>query len=133
MPSHFHMNLSGPRPGCACNNRKLSEQNWDFLLRATLTENRWFARLNRLRQRNGRVSWQAGDELGQFNGDNIPRWVESWLRNKKPGDELHLRVLRREQAVDLTFALGGKSESVLRQLWRIRRRRPGRAPSARVC
>ena len=59
-----------------------------------------------------RAGLQVGDELGQFNGDNIPRRVESWLRNKKPGDELHLRVLRREQAVDLTFALGGKSESV---------------------
>jgi hypothetical protein len=55
---------------------------------------------------------QVGDELSQFNGENIPRHVEYWLRNKKPGDELHLRLLRHEQIVDLKFALGGKSETI---------------------
>jgi len=60
-----------------------------------------------------RAGLEAGDELSQFNGENVPRRTEYWLRNKKPGDMLLLRVLRNGQAVEITFALGRKSESIL--------------------
>jgi predicted metalloprotease with PDZ domain len=51
------------------------------------------------------------DEITNFNGENVPRRPEYWLRNKKPGDTLKLSVLRNEKLVEITFALGGKSES----------------------
>jgi len=60
-----------------------------------------------------RAGLEAGDELSQFNGENVPRRTEYWLRNKKPGDMLLLRVLRNGQAVEIAFALGRKSESIL--------------------
>jgi len=59
-----------------------------------------------------RAGLLAGDELSQFNGENVPRRNEHWLRSKKPGDELHLRLLRNEQPVEIRFALGGKSATV---------------------
>ena len=40
-----------------------------------------------------RAGLLPGDEVGQFNGENVPRHAETWLRNRKPGDELHLRIL----------------------------------------
>jgi hypothetical protein len=54
----------------------------------------------------------AGDELVNFNGENVPRRPEYWVRNKKPGDTLKLSVSRSERPIEVTFALGGKSESV---------------------
>jgi predicted metalloprotease with PDZ domain len=54
----------------------------------------------------------AGDEIVNFNGENVPRRAERWLRNKNLGDTLKLRVLRSEKPLDLTFVLGGKSESI---------------------
>ena len=60
----------------------------------------------------GRAGLLAGDEVSNFNGENVPRRPEYWLRNKKPGDTLKLRVLRNEKAIEITLALGGKSESV---------------------
>jgi predicted metalloprotease with PDZ domain len=59
-----------------------------------------------------RAGLRAGDEISNFNGENVPRRPEYWLRNKKPGDTLKLSVLRNERPVEITFALGGKSESV---------------------
>jgi predicted metalloprotease with PDZ domain len=59
-----------------------------------------------------RAGLLAGDEVGNFNGENVPRRVEHWLRNKNPGDTLKLGVLRNAKPLDLTFALGGKSESI---------------------
>jgi S1-C subfamily serine protease len=60
----------------------------------------------------GRAGLLAGDEVSNFNGENVPRRLEYWLRNKKPGDTLKLRVLRNEKPIEITLALGGKSESV---------------------
>jgi predicted metalloprotease with PDZ domain len=59
-----------------------------------------------------RAGLQADDEITNFNGENIPRRPEYWLRNKKPGDTLKLTVLRNEKPVEITFAFGGKSESI---------------------
>jgi predicted metalloprotease with PDZ domain len=59
-----------------------------------------------------RAGLLAGDELVNFNGENVPRRPEYWLRNKKPGDTLKLSVSRSERPIEITFALGGKSESV---------------------
>jgi predicted metalloprotease with PDZ domain len=54
----------------------------------------------------------AGDEITNFNGENVPRRAERWLRDKNPGDTLKLSVLRDEKSLEITFALGGKSQSV---------------------
>lgn len=54
----------------------------------------------------------ADDEVSSFNGENVPRRAERWLRNKNPGDPLKLRVLRSEKPLELAFALGGKSQSI---------------------
>jgi predicted metalloprotease with PDZ domain len=59
-----------------------------------------------------RAGLLIGDEVRDFNGEGIPRRVEYWMRNKKPGDTLKLRLLRNEQRVELSFALAGKSESI---------------------
>ena len=59
-----------------------------------------------------RAGLLAGDEVANFNGENVPRRAERWQRNKNPGDMLKLRVLRCEKPLELTFALGGKSESI---------------------
>jgi predicted metalloprotease with PDZ domain len=59
-----------------------------------------------------RAGLQVGDELTQFNGENVPRRVESWLRNKKPGETLKLGVLRNEHPLEFSFMLGGKSEFI---------------------
>jgi predicted metalloprotease with PDZ domain len=59
-----------------------------------------------------RAGLLADDEVSNFNGENVPRRAEHWLRNKNPGDPLKLRVLRNEKPLDIAFALGGKSESI---------------------
>jgi S1-C subfamily serine protease len=59
-----------------------------------------------------RAGLLAADEISNFNRENVPRRPEYWLRNKKPGDTLTLTVLRNEKPVEITFALGGKSESI---------------------
>jgi predicted metalloprotease with PDZ domain len=59
-----------------------------------------------------RAGLLVGDEVSQFNGENVPRRSEYWLRNRKPGDELRLRILRNEQPVEMKFALGGKSATI---------------------
>jgi predicted metalloprotease with PDZ domain len=52
-----------------------------------------------------------GDEIVQWNGENVPRRTEAWLHTKKPGDMLKLRILRREQPVEIILALGGRTSS----------------------
>lgn len=58
-----------------------------------------------------RAGLLAGDELSQWNGEGVPRRPEYWLRNRKPGEELRLNVLRNGQPLEIKFALGEKSES----------------------
>jgi predicted metalloprotease with PDZ domain len=59
-----------------------------------------------------RAGLLVGDEVRQFNDQNVPRRTEYWLRNKKPGDPLKLKLLRNEQPTEIVFALGGKSEFI---------------------
>jgi predicted metalloprotease with PDZ domain len=59
-----------------------------------------------------RAGLLADDQITNFNGENVPRRLEYWLRNKKPGDTLKLTVLRNEKPVEIKFALGGKSQSI---------------------
>jgi predicted metalloprotease with PDZ domain len=59
-----------------------------------------------------RAGLLVGDGVSQFNGENVPRHAATWLRNRKPGDELRLRILRNEQPVEIKFALGGKSATI---------------------
>jgi predicted metalloprotease with PDZ domain len=59
-----------------------------------------------------RAGLLVGDEIREFNDESVPRRTEYWLRSKKPGDTLNLRLLRNDQSMDIGFALGGKSESI---------------------
>jgi len=40
-----------------------------------------------------------------------PRRSEQWLRQQKPGDELHLRVRRTDGEADVNFHLGETTET----------------------
>jgi len=59
-----------------------------------------------------RAGLRAGDEIAQWNGENIPRRIEYWLHNKKPGDGLKLRIVRNGEPAEVSFVLGGKTVSV---------------------
>ncbi len=59
-----------------------------------------------------RASLLVGDELTQFNDENVPRRMEYWLRNRKPGDALKLKLLRNGQPLEISLTLGGKSEAM---------------------
>ncbi len=59
-----------------------------------------------------RAGLLVGDELIQFNSENVPRRVEFWLRSRKPGDALKLKVLRDGQPTEISIVLGGKSETI---------------------
>ena len=59
-----------------------------------------------------RAGLRLGDEVRQFNDENVPRRTEYWLRNKKPGDPLRLKLLRNEQPSEIVFAMAGKSEFI---------------------
>jgi predicted metalloprotease with PDZ domain len=59
-----------------------------------------------------RADLRVGDEVAQWNGENIPRRIEYWLHNKKPGDSLKLRIVRNGEPAEVSFVLGGKTVSV---------------------
>ena len=59
-----------------------------------------------------RAGLKAGDEIETWNGESVPRRVESWLRTRKPGDILRLQVRRNEQLSNLVFALGGRTDEI---------------------
>ena len=59
-----------------------------------------------------RAGLHAGDEVEAWNGENIPRRAEGWLRTRKPGDILRLKIRRNEQSSELSFALGGRTEEI---------------------
>ena len=59
-----------------------------------------------------RAGLRAGDEIESWNGESVPRRVEGWLRNRKPGDMLRLQIRRNEQASETSFALGGRMEKI---------------------
>ena len=59
-----------------------------------------------------RSNLQPGDEIQSWNGENPPRRVDAWLRTRKPGDILRLQIRRNDEAQDISFTLGGKTENI---------------------
>jgi predicted metalloprotease with PDZ domain len=59
-----------------------------------------------------RAGLKAGDEVAAWNGEVVPRRLDSWLRSARPGGVLRLQVLRNRQGVELSFALGEVAELV---------------------
>ena len=49
---------------------------------------------------------RAGDVLLAWNGGEVPRRLDRWLREQKPGDLLKLRIRREDKEVSLEFRLG---------------------------
>jgi len=54
---------------------------------------------------------QDGDVIVKWNGGDPPRRSEQWLRQQKPGDDLHLRVHRADGESDVNFHLGETTET----------------------
>jgi predicted metalloprotease with PDZ domain len=54
---------------------------------------------------------RAGDVLLVWNGGEVPRRTDRWLREQKPGDLLKLSVGREEKKVALEFRLGEVKET----------------------
>lgn len=59
-----------------------------------------------------RAGLRVGDEIETWNSESVPRRVEGWLRNRKPGDILRLQVRRGDLASNLSFALSGRMETI---------------------
>jgi predicted metalloprotease with PDZ domain len=56
-----------------------------------------------------RAGLQPGDEIANFNGENVPRRIEMWLQDKKPGELLKLRTVRADKTSEIQFPLGAIS------------------------
>jgi predicted metalloprotease with PDZ domain len=59
-----------------------------------------------------RAGLRAGDVILNWNGGEVPRRLERWLHEQKPGDLLRLRVRREEKEVAIEFQLGEVKESI---------------------
>jgi len=55
---------------------------------------------------------QVGDEILRWNGATVPRHPEHWVTQRKPGEVLHLRVRRNDEAKSLDIPLGEVREKV---------------------
>jgi predicted metalloprotease with PDZ domain len=55
---------------------------------------------------------RAGEVILNWNGGEVPRRLERWLHEQKPGDVLRLRVRREDKEVSAEFQLGEIKESV---------------------
>lgn len=55
---------------------------------------------------------RGGDILLNWNGGEVPRRLERWLREQKPGDLLKLRVRRDEKEMSIEFRLGEIKETL---------------------
>jgi len=53
-----------------------------------------------------------GDVILKVNDAAIPRRLDRWLRQQKPGDRIRLQIRRDEQGLSLEFALGEQNDSV---------------------
>ncbi len=49
---------------------------------------------------------RAGDVILNWNGGEVPKRVDRWLQEQKPGDLLKLRVRREDKKITLEFRLG---------------------------
>jgi predicted metalloprotease with PDZ domain len=52
------------------------------------------------------ASLRAGDVMLNWNGEEVPKRVDRWLQEQKPGDLLKLRVRREDKEITLEFRLG---------------------------
>lgn len=55
---------------------------------------------------------RAGDAIVNWNGGEVPRRLDRWLHEQKPGDVLRLRVRREEKETAIEFQLGEVKESI---------------------
>jgi predicted metalloprotease with PDZ domain len=55
---------------------------------------------------------RAGDAILNWNGGEVPRRLDRWLHEQKPGDVLRLRVRREDKEVSVEFQLGEVKESI---------------------
>jgi S1-C subfamily serine protease len=53
---------------------------------------------------------RAGDTIVNWNGGDVPRRLERWTYEQKPGNLLRLRVKREEKEIQLEFRLGESKE-----------------------
>lgn len=53
---------------------------------------------------------RAGDVILNWNGSEVPKRVDHWLQEQKPGDSLKLRVRREDKEITLEFRLGETKE-----------------------
>jgi predicted metalloprotease with PDZ domain len=59
-----------------------------------------------------RAGLRVNDEIETWSGEAVPRRTDGWLRNRKPGDLLHLQIRRNDQASEVSFALGGRTDQI---------------------
>ena len=55
---------------------------------------------------------RVGDVVVGWNGAEVPRRLDRWLHEQKPGDMLRLRVRREDKEVSVEFQLGEVKESI---------------------
>jgi predicted metalloprotease with PDZ domain len=55
---------------------------------------------------------RAGDVLLNWNGGEVPKRVDRWLQEQRPGDSLKLKVRREDKEITLEFRLGEIKETL---------------------
>jgi predicted metalloprotease with PDZ domain len=55
---------------------------------------------------------QAGDVIVNWNGGEVPRRIDRWLQEQKPGDLLRLRIRRDDKEVTVEFRIGEIKETL---------------------
>lgn len=60
----------------------------------------------------GQASLRAGDVVVSWDGGEVPRRVDRWLRDQRPGDLLKLRVRREDKEITLEFRLAEIKETL---------------------
>jgi len=59
-----------------------------------------------------RAGLRSGDIVLTWNGGEVPRRVDHWLQEQKPGDVLKLRIRREDKEMALEFRLGEINETL---------------------
>jgi len=59
-----------------------------------------------------RAGLRTGDIVLTWNGGEVPRRVDRWLQEQKPGDVLKLRIRREDKEMALEFRLGEINETL---------------------
>jgi len=59
-----------------------------------------------------RTGLRAGDVIVNWNGGEVPRRMDRWLHEQKPGDVLRLRIRREDKEIAVEFQLGEVKESI---------------------